>query len=104
MKKTEEGDSPLKVCRLTSLDEGIDDDGFLEIMDADAEVAALTNKSSSTTSAMSSLFNAPVINKKSHVSQDDDDTPVVRISIDYLESKKLMVESLYKRCISFNII
>ncbi|KAL4231733.1 M-phase inducer phosphatase 1 [Mactra antiquata] len=70
--------SPLKICRLTSEDEGIGDDGFLDIMDA--EVAALTQQQSTcnTSSAMSSLFNAPVINKKSHISQDDEDTPVTR--------------------------
>ncbi|XP_045190090.2 M-phase inducer phosphatase 1-like [Mercenaria mercenaria] len=80
VKKTlsEDGDSPLKVCRLTSVDEGIDDDGFLDVMNADAEVAALTKKTTPTTSAMLSLFNAPVINKKSHVTGDDDDTPVSR--------------------------
>lgn len=76
--------SPLKMCRLTSVDEGIFD-GFLDIMDA--EVAALTNNSSSTSSAMSSLFNAPVINRKSHISEDDD-TPVVSI-VRYIQTLKL---------------
>ncbi|XP_060566951.1 M-phase inducer phosphatase 1-like isoform X2 [Ruditapes philippinarum] len=77
VKKTssDEGDSPLKVCRLTSVDEGIGGDGFLQIMEPDAEVAALTH--GSTSSAMMSLFNAPVINK-SHASIEDDDTPVSR--------------------------
>lgn len=81
MKKSasDEGDSPLKVFRLTSVDEGIDDDGFLDVMGNDDEVAALTNNADGASIAMSSLFNAPVIDKTLHASQDNDDTPVVRI-------------------------
>ncbi|WAR21370.1 MPIP2-like protein [Mya arenaria] len=73
-------DSPLKICRLTSVDEGHGgDDGFLDVMDA--EVAALTN-GSGLSSAMSSLFNAPVLNKRSvTTTQEDDDTPVTRRSM-----------------------
>lgn len=76
---TEDDGSPLKVARLTSMDEGISvDDGFLDVMDA--EVAALTGNlpTTSSSSAMVSLFSAPVINQKSHVPQEDDDTPVTR--------------------------
>lgn len=73
--------SPLKICRLTSVDEGFGgDDGFLDIMDA--EVAALTSGEAvpDQPSGMSSLFNAPVLNKASHSSiQEDDDTPVVSL-------------------------
>lgn len=86
-------DSPLKMCRLASMDEGMgDDDGFLDVMDE--EVASFTTAAStavtslwspkqnvkavsSGTEAMSSLFNAPLINKASH-SVEDDDTPVTR--------------------------
>ena len=68
----EEGsESPLKFSRLTSVDEGIDD-GFLDV--CDGEVAKLT----SVTGSMSSLFTAPVLTDST--SQDDDDTPVVRIT------------------------
>ncbi|XP_052249005.1 M-phase inducer phosphatase 1-like isoform X2 [Dreissena polymorpha] len=74
----EEGDdSPLKLCRLTSLDEGLGgEDGFLDLMDA--EVAALT---APPTSAMARLFNAPVINRQTGLTaatHDDDNTPVTR--------------------------
>lgn len=68
-------DSPLKMSRLTSVDEGIiEDDGFLDVMDA--EVASLTT---CTGGSMSSLFNAPLINKRTHLpTTEDDTTPVTR--------------------------
>ena len=74
---TTSGDnSPLKICRLTSVDEGLGgDDGFLDVMDA--EVAALTSGSPAhVSSAMTSLFKAP-INKAATSLDQDDDTPVV---------------------------
>lgn len=75
LEKDESPESPLKICRLTSVDEGImADDGFLDVMDQ--EVASLMTQS---TGAMASLFNAPLINKNAHVSADQDDTiPVTR--------------------------
>lgn len=75
----DEADSPLKMCRLTSVDEGIDD-GFLDIMDE--EVAKITTGSCGAISNLSSLFSAPLINKNTHTSEnnnDDDDTPVVSL-------------------------
>ena len=77
------GDSPLKMCRLTSMDEGIDD-GFLDVMDA--EVASLTARSPVTRDAakpqsLASLFSAPLINKASHTTIVDDDTPVVSYTV-----------------------
>ena len=90
----DEVDSPLKICRLTSMDEGFGgDDCFLDVMDA--EVAALTSRDTEPgrPSAMSSLINAPVLNKNIHSSSqndEDDDTPVVslrKISV-FLKLKK----------------
>lgn len=92
-KTVDDADSPLKICRLTSMDEGFGgEDGFLDVMDA--EVANLTSGGieNGRPSGMSSLFNAPVLNKNTHSTDQDDDTPVVSYIIS--ENKHIVHKSV----------